>query len=262
LISDGQSAFPKALNRTGGSVVARMGDVLKQGEHAAFPDRAARPGAAPQRASVLAFRRRRLLAVGLAALLVSIVPAAPFSLAHANVDAEPKAFIEGLAGQAIAALTPPDLSRGERETRARVLLAENFAVPAIGQFVLGRYWRTATDAERREYLELFEDLIVVTYVDRFSRYSGENLRVTRSVPDPESGDVMVYSEISRPAAKPIEVGWRVRSVGSGFKIVDVFVEGVSMGQTQRSEFSSVIRNGGGKLAVLLEEMRRRVRQEA
>ncbi|MDP6403471.1 MAG: N-acetylneuraminate synthase family protein, partial [SAR202 cluster bacterium] len=46
------------------------------------------------------------------------------------------------------------------------------AVETIGQFVLGRYWRKATEAERREYLKLFEDLIVETYVDRFTKYTG------------------------------------------------------------------------------------------
>ena len=172
-----------------------------------------------------------------------------------------QAFITGLADQAIAALTPPGISRGERETRARVLLNDNFAVPTIGQFVLGRYWRTATPEERKEYLALFEEMIVVTYVDRFSRYSGERLKVTRTVSDNDSGDTIVYSEISRPVGQPIEVGWRVRKYASSFKIVDVYVEGVSMGQTQRSEFSSVIRNNGGSLTALLDEMRRRVRQE-
>ncbi len=204
-----------------------------------------------------AFGRRRF-----AILLIVLlgVPLGTASLASDGVQ-DAQAFIVGLADQAIAALTPPGISRGERETRARVLLNDNFAVPTIGQFVLGRYWRTATPEERKEYLALFEELIVVTYVDRFSRYSGERLKVTRTVSDNDSGDTIVYSEISRPAGQPIEVGWRVRKYASAFKIVDVYVEGVSMGQTQRSEFSSVIRNNGGSLTALLDEMRRRVRQE-
>lgn len=170
-------------------------------------------------------------------------------------------FIENLADEAIAALTAPDISRNEREARARALLADNFAVPAIGQFVLGRYWRVATEEQRTEYLQLFEQLIVSTYIDRFSRYSGEKLQVTRATTDTASGDVVVYSQITRPAGKPIEVGWRVRPVGSSFKIIDVYVEGVSMGLTQRSEFASVIRNNGGNVDALLEEMRRRINQQ-
>jgi phospholipid transport system substrate-binding protein len=199
---------------------------------------------------------RRAVIAGLAIAVVTT----SFSTAAVESGAEAKAFIEGLSERAIAALTPPGISREDRETRARTLLTDNFAVATIAQFVLGRYWRTATPEERAEYLRLFEELIVVTYVDRFSRYSGERLKVTNAVPDPESGDVMVYSEITRPAGAPVQVGWRVRRVAPSFKIVDVFVEGVSMGQTQRSDFASVIRNNGGVLTGLLDEMRRRVRQ--
>ncbi len=187
-----------------------------------------------------------------------MVLAAPPSLADSSSDAT--AFIQGLSDQAIASLTAPGISREEREARARVLLNDNFAVPTIGQFVLGRYWRTASDEERAEYLRLFEELIVVTYVDRFSRYSGERLRVINALSDTDSGDVTVNSEITRPAGAPVQVGWRVRRVPPSFKIVDVIVEGVSMGQTQRSDFASVIRNNGGTLTPLLDEMRRRVQQ--
>lgn len=134
-------------------------------------------------------------------------------------------------------------------------------MPAIAQFVLGRYWSAATAEQRNEYLRLFEDLIVVTYVDRFVRYSGERLEVTGAVQDRDSGDVLVSSDITRTAAQPISVGWRVRKYGHSFKIIDVYVEGVSMGQTQRSEFSSVIRNNGGSVTALLDEMRRRVQQQ-
>lgn len=194
---------------------------------------------------------------GVVALTLAAIASRP-GLADSGADAI--AFIQGMSDQAIASLTPPGISRDEREARARSLLTDNFAVPAIGQFVLGRYWRTASVEERTEYLRLFEDLIVITYVDRFSRYSGERLRVANAVVDAESGDVMVYSEITRPAGAPVQVGWRVRRVPPSFKVVDVVVEGVSMGQTQRSDFASVIRNNGGTVAALLDEMRRRAQQ--
>jgi phospholipid transport system substrate-binding protein len=201
---------------------------------------------------------RRATLAALAAAFIAI----SWPVGATDAGTEGKAFIENLAEQAIAALTAPGTSRDEREARARALLADNFAVPTIGQFVLGRYWRTATPEQREEYLRLFEELIVVTYVDRFSRYSGERLRVSNAVVDQESRDILVYSEITRPAGGPVQVAWRVRRTPPSFKIVDVLVEGVSMGQTQRSDFASVIRNNGGALSALLEEIRRRVRQPA
>ena len=167
-------------------------------------------------------------------------------------------FISGLANQAIEALTKPEISKQERESRFRVMLAENFAVKTIGRWVLGRHWNKASEAEQEEYLKLFEELLIVTYVDRFSNYSGEILKVTKSMVN-NANDAMVFSEIGRNGTQPVHVDWRVRTNDSvTFKIIDVLVEGVSMGQTQRSEFSSVIRQHGGNLEGLLVELRKRV----
>ncbi len=207
----------------------------------------------------------------LACLIVGILiaaagsgrPATAVAAADPQAGANAQTFVESLADEAIAALTTAGASRDQRENRARELLARYFAVDTIGRWVLGRYWQQATAAEQADYLTLFEDLIVTTYVDRFSRYSGERLTVSRSVVDENSGDVLVFSEITRPAGgQPVEVGWRVRARDATMKIVDVYVEGVSLGQTQRSEFASVIRNSGGKVAGLLDEMRRRVKRQA
>lgn len=171
-------------------------------------------------------------------------------------------FIESLADKAIAALTEPNVSRDQRVARFRKLLEEHFAVDTIGRWVLGRYWNEASDPQRKEYLALFEDLIVTTYVDRFKNYSGEKLTVTGTVPA-TGDDLLVNSQITRPAGgDPLDVGWRLRSGGGQFKIVDVIVAGVSMGQTQRSEFASVIRRSGGKVDGLLAKLREDLKKGA
>ncbi len=47
--------------------------------------------------------------------------------------------------------------------------------------------------------------------------------------------------------------------GDKLKVIDVTVEGVSMSQTQRSEFASALRQNGGDLDQLLAELRKRVK---
>ena len=171
-------------------------------------------------------------------------------------------FISSMAAKALAALSDLKVSRGERAKRFRAILSDYFAVKAIGRWVLGRHWRQATKAERKEYLCLFEDLLVATYLDRFTRYSGETLTVSNSVIYGKK-DIMVYSQIMRTNGEPpLKVEWRVRAKGDGYKVVDVIVAGISMGQTQRSEFASVIRQKGGAIKGLLEELRKRIKREA
>jgi phospholipid transport system substrate-binding protein len=62
--------------------------------------------------------------------------------------------------------------------------------------------------------------------------------------------------------QPLKVNWRVRARGENFKIIDIIVEGISMGQTQRSEFASVIRQNGGDIENLLSLLRKRLRNDA
>ncbi|MBC8269124.1 MAG: ABC transporter substrate-binding protein [Rhodospirillaceae bacterium] len=189
---------------------------------------------------------------------VLILAIGPLSVAADDPGKNAEQFISGLANQAIEALTKPDTSKQDREKLFRVMLADNFAVKTIGRWVLGRHWKKASDAEKTEYLHLFEELLVVTYVDRFSSYSGESLKIVKSlVNNPK--DAVVFSEIARQGTQPVHVDWRVRTSDSvTFKIIDVLVEGVSMGQTQRSEFASVIRQHGGNVEGLLAELRKRV----
>jgi len=145
---------------------------------------------------------RRVRIAAALAVVVALVVAGPVTARSGDPADDARRFIEGLADKAIAALTVEDMSRDERITRFRSLLTDHFAVDTIGRWVLGRHWRRATNAERDEYLKLFEDLIVFTYVDRLTQYSGEQLSVTKTLFSDESKDALVFSRRSRgrPAA--------------------------------------------------------------
>ncbi len=170
-------------------------------------------------------------------------------------SAAAETFIVSLAEKAVNALTQEDTPRPEKIRRFRELLHEHFDVKRIGAWVLGRYWPAATEDEKQEYLDLFEQLIISTYVDRFSTYSGETLTVTGAAIKGE--EALVSSRLNRPAGgEPIDVEWRLQERAGALRIIDVTVEGISMGQTQRSEFASVIRNKGGQVSGLIEELRK------
>lgn len=165
-------------------------------------------------------------------------------------------FIASLADRAIQALTTADIPRAERIRRFRTLFNDHFAVNDIGKWVLGRYWSRATPAEQAEYLRLFEDYIVASYVDRFAAYTGERLRIVRDLVE-DDGRATVFSEITLPESgkTPIRVDWRVEGTAPALKVVDLVVEGVSMSTTLRSEFGSIARRDGGKLDGLFAVLR-------
>lgn len=169
---------------------------------------------------------------------------------------EAQAAVRALGEDALSVLRE-GLNEQQLTERFRTMLNRGFDVPFIARFVLGRYWRVATPAQREEYVRLFEELIVQTYVDRFQTYSGETFEVQSA--RQEGRDIFVQSRIMRPGdAPPIKVDWRVRERDASYKIIDVVVEGVSMAITQRNEFASVIQRKGGRIEGLLEELREKV----
>ena len=162
----------------------------------------------------------------------------------------PTEFIADLGERAVRAMGDQTISLTEKNSRFRALLLEGFDLKTLSRFAVGRYWRTAGETQRAEYRELFTDYIVQTYASRFGQYSGERLQVSdgRAV---GKRDILVKSQLLRPNGAAVKIEWRVRQRGHKWLILDIIVEGVSMAITQRDEFASVIRRGGGDFSNLL-----------
>jgi phospholipid transport system substrate-binding protein len=192
--------------------------------------------------------RRSLLTavfVLIAAVLASAIPAA--------AAADPTALISNLGTRALEVLGK-NATPSQRADRFRALLREDFDVPGIARFVLGRYWNIATEQQRAEFVKLFEDYIALAYSTRLAEYTGETFKVVGSRPDADGA--IVTSQILRPAgAAPVKLDWRVTGRDGAYKISDVAVDGISMAVTQRSEFASVIQHNGGQVQGLLTMLR-------
>ena len=164
-------------------------------------------------------------------------------------------FVSSLTQKGIGVIENNGLSEEKRKAEFRKLLNKNFDMKTIGRFALGRYWKTSSKQEQKEYLKLFENMIVEVYSKRFNDYNGQKIEVTSARPNGKS-DALVSSSIVPDSGPNIDVDWRVRKKKNGqYKVIDIMVEGVSMSLTQRSDFASVIQRGGGKVEVLLAHLR-------
>lgn len=170
---------------------------------------------------------------------------------------EAEAFVANLGETAIEMLTGSDVDQQDREMRFRTLLAGNFDVPRIGNRVLAVYARQATPDELNSFYDVFEDLLVTTYIGRFESYSGEGFTVLRSFPDGNDGAV-VLSRIAGRNGESIRVDWQLRRRDGNFVVVDVAVEAISIAATLREEYGSILRQNGGNVGKLVEALRARL----
>ena len=194
---------------------------------------------------------RRSLLTTLLLLIASASLAAPPNV----IAADANVFMNELWGRAVEVLSKK-APLTERLARFRQLFHADFDGPGIARFVLGRYWRSASEQEQQEYLKLFEDYVVFVYGTRLSNFNGETFKVRGS--RPEGNGLIVATDVISPGGEPpVKIDWRLVTDNGAFKINDVIIEGISMMVTQRSEFASVIQRHGGQVGGLLALMRER-----
>jgi phospholipid transport system substrate-binding protein len=198
--------------------------------------------------------------MSLRALARILVLVLAFGATVARAD-DASGFISDLGKRAIDVLTAK-VDDGQREQQFLALFEEGFDVPAISRFVLGPYWRAASEPQRDEFQKLFKAYIVHAYAVRFNQYTGQQMQIKGSRQDGDAV-VLVASLIDgAPGGPPIKVDWRVGKSGEGYKIVDVIVEGISMAVTERQEFASVIQRNNGQVEALLKLLREKSGQRA
>jgi phospholipid transport system substrate-binding protein len=203
-------------------------------------------------------RRGALLlsvAAGLAALGWRVGRAAPSA-----TDAE--AFIQEVSTRVLAVLSDQGLSDRQKFDALVDLLSGPIDLDLVARLILGRHWRTADDAQRKQYLELFREYALANLASKLHLYQGQSFEVTGAKVVSDK-DALVTSRILSKGEPPLQVDWRLREQDGGLVTIDLIVEGVSLIITLRSEFGSVIERQG--FDGLLAELRQRItetRQQA
>ena len=131
-------------------------------------------------------------------------------------------------------------------------------VDDVARFCLGRFWRTATPQQQQQYVQLFRQALTNAVVIRLGDYQGGGvtLKVVRA--EPAADGVHVATQITKPGNEPYSVTWVVDGTDQQPQIVDVVAEGVSLRQTQRSDYASYLQQHGGNIEALIQALRAQV----
>jgi phospholipid transport system substrate-binding protein len=149
-------------------------------------------------------------------------------------------FVRTLGDEVIAILKSDN--HQQRKRKLHDIFTTAFDVNAMAQFAAGSYWRRADDRQKQEYIRLFGDYVATVYAGKFADYAGQGFKVMseRATGD----DVAVEGAIVHGQKPPVRFDFRLRKTDSGLKIVDVYVEGMSLVITKRDEFMAVLSREG------------------
>lgn len=122
-------------------------------------------------------------------------------------------------------------------------LLPNVDVAGMSRSVLGRQvWNKATAAERSQFSQAFTRLVIRTYSSPLAQYSDETVQFLPLRGALNSRFIRVNSVIVRTQGQNIPLTYSLIDKNGQWKIYDISVEGVSLLQSFRSQFSQALQH--------------------
>ena len=188
-------------------------------------------------------------------LMLSAAALACLATSEARADdASANAFVRSFGDTLIGIVNSPG-SAADKQRRLAPVIERGVDVDAIAQSCLGAPWRTATPAQRKQYLELFHGVLINSIVGHLGEYAGVTYTMTRT--QDRGGKAYVGTIVHRPSSTDVAVQWVVGLDGPE-RIVDVVAEGTSLTVTQSSDYASFLASHNRDVDALIAAMRRQV----
>lgn len=175
--------------------------------------------------------------------------------ANAVVDAaQAEAFVEKVTREGIEEIINANVSQTVKDQRFEKLFNNALDLNFIGQFVLGRYWRTSTPEQKKGFINAYRELNIKTWSKRFDEFKGKKFVFKGTSPSNSANQIFVNSLVPMDQGEPAKVVWRVKQTGDKFKIVDIIIENVSLAITARNEYTAYIKSAPGGVDDLIKDL--------
>ena len=163
-------------------------------------------------------------------------------------------FITSLSNDASNILSSK-LSDDEKIIRLKEIGERSVDIKGVGFYTLGKYRKTLTDDQKKQYEELFKAYFLKSFSGRLVGYSDAKIAVISEEIKNEKYTI-VYSKLIGTSERPeIKIDWRVYTKDPENPLVrDLVIEGLSLARTQKEEFNSIISNNDGNIEALFENL--------
>lgn len=127
-----------------------------------------------------------------------------------------------------------------RRQKILEIVSQVFDFREMAKRSLGIYWRRRTPQQRDEFVPLYKDLLNDTYMRKVERYTNEKIVYTdESIQD---GYAVVKTRVMTNTGTEIPLDYRLMKNNARWVVYDVVIEGVSLVNNYRSQFSQIIRS--------------------
>lgn len=141
---------------------------------------------------------------------------------------------------------------GERRIMLEKVVGDRFDYTEMSRRALGAPWAKLSDKEKDEFVDLFQTLLVNSYADKVEAYSGEGVEYVNERTEKDYAEVRTKVLTGKTE---IPLDYRMINKASNWRVYDVVVDGVSLVNNYRGQFTKILRSG--TFAELLDQLRKK-----
>jgi phospholipid transport system substrate-binding protein len=173
----------------------------------------------------------------------------------------PMTTVEATVNRVLDVLRDPKMkgpsAKSAKAEKLRVIYKDMFDEMEFSRRTLQRNWNKFTPDQRKEFVDLFEQVLEKAYLDKILEYSNEKI-VFHKETMASDDKAEIQSKIV-PSSKEIPIYYRMILKNGKWKVYDVVVENVSLVQNYRTQFSDILASGTPEK--LLETLRQKVKAQ-
>jgi phospholipid transport system substrate-binding protein len=151
--------------------------------------------------------------------------------------------IKGTIDEALTIIRDKELKQPgrteERRQRLEQVVGDRFDYQEMSRRALGAPWNTLSDKDKQEFVALFRTLLTNSYADKIESYSGEGVQYINERTEKDYAEVRTKVLTGKTE---IPLDYRLVNKGTNWRVYDVVVDGVSLVNNYRGQFSKILRS--------------------
>ena len=170
----------------------------------------------------------------------------------------PKETVETGVNKVLKTLADPAFkakSNDAKVTEIGNVIGEVFDFMELSRRTLGREWKKMKPDQQKEFVELFEKLLLGVYADRLLAYTDQKIIFDKEKML-KKGRAEVQSYLVLSDGRKVPIFYRLTNKSGQWRVYDLIIEGVSLVRNYRTQFREIIAKDSPEK--LLEVLRKKV----
>jgi len=134
-----------------------------------------------------------------------------------------------------------ELDKQQKRAEISKIVSQRFDFRAMSQRTLATNWKNTSNEEKKQFIELFSQLIESSYVGKIEAYTNEKVEFPG---EKVKGKKAVVETLIITSSADIPVNYRMYQKGDQWLVYDVIIEGVSLISNYRSSYQEIMKDEG------------------